>query len=103
MLKQSNITADQHLQENSIEKLTAKHILEHTTGIDLTVSSTLKKPSKNYTCFILRRFGLFLIIFRQKTEDEKLKSIFSQKTEDFLTADGSRIIRTSQNKTCIVF
>ena len=31
------------------------------TGIDLTVSSTLKKPSKNYTCFISRRFGLFLI------------------------------------------
>ena len=25
--------------------------LEHKTGIDLTVSSTLKKPSKNYTCF----------------------------------------------------
>jgi len=35
--------------------------LEHKTGIDLTVSSTLKKPSKNYTCFILRRFVLFLI------------------------------------------
>jgi len=36
-------------------------ILEHKTGIDLTVSSTLKKPSKNYTCFISRHFGLFLI------------------------------------------
>jgi len=31
--------------------------LEHKTGLDLTVSSTLKKPSKYYTCFILRRFG----------------------------------------------
>jgi len=35
-------------------------ILEHKTGIDLTVSLTLI-PSKNYTCFISRRFGLFLI------------------------------------------
>jgi len=35
--------------------------LEHKTGIDLTVSSTLKKPSKNYTCFISRRFGLLPI------------------------------------------
>ena len=27
----------------------------------ISVLSTLKKPSKNYTCFISRRFGLFLI------------------------------------------
>jgi len=40
--------------------------LEHKSGIDLTVSSTLKKPSKNYTCFI---------------------SFY------FLTEDGLRIIR----------
>jgi len=33
--------------------------LEHKIGIDFTVSSTLKQPSKNYTCFILRRFRLF--------------------------------------------
>jgi len=33
--------------------------LDHKTGIDLTVSSTLKKPSKNYTCFISKHFGLF--------------------------------------------
>jgi len=26
------------------------------------ISSTLKKPSKNYTCFISRPFGLFLIL-----------------------------------------
>ena len=38
--------------------------LEHKTGVDLTVSSTLKKPSKNYACFILRRFGLFLMTWR---------------------------------------
>jgi len=42
--------------------------LEHKTGIDLTVSSTLKKPSKNYTCFISRRFGLFLIHFQSKNK-----------------------------------
>jgi len=41
-------------------------ILKHKTGIDLTVSPTLKKPSKNYTCFILRRFGLFLIHLQSK-------------------------------------
>jgi len=36
--------------------------MDHKIEIDLTVVSlTLKKPSKNYTCFILRRFGLFLI------------------------------------------
>jgi len=42
--------------------------LEHKTGIDLTVSSTLKKPSKNYACFILRRFGLFLIHLQSKNK-----------------------------------
>jgi len=26
--------------------------LEHNIGIDLTVSSTLKKPSKDYTCAV---------------------------------------------------
>ena len=31
-------------------------------------SSTLKKPSKNYTCFILRRFGLFLIHLQSKNK-----------------------------------
>jgi len=41
---------------------------EHKIGIDLAVSSTLKKPSKNYTCFILRRFGLFLIHFQSKNK-----------------------------------
>ena len=31
-----------------------------------SVLSTLKKPSKNYTCYILRRFGLFLIDLQSK-------------------------------------
>jgi len=36
--------------------------------VNLTCSiwSTLKKPAKNYTCFILRRFGLFLIHLQSK-------------------------------------
>jgi len=45
----------------SLEYENTPFTLEHKTGIDLTVSLTLKKPSKNYTGFILRRFGLFLI------------------------------------------
>ena len=32
----------------------------------IVVSSTLKKPSKNYTCFISRCFGLFLIHLQSK-------------------------------------
>jgi len=36
----------------------AKKIIKN---IKISVSSTIKKPSKNYTCFISRRFGLFLI------------------------------------------
>jgi len=35
-----------------------------------TFSSTLKKPSKNYTCFISRRFGLFLIHLQSKNNQE---------------------------------
>jgi len=45
---------------------TKTYHLEHKIGVDLTVSSTLKKPSKNYTCFSLRRFGLFLIHLQSK-------------------------------------
>jgi len=45
-----------------------KKTFEHKTGIDLTVSSTLKKPSKNYTCFISRHFGLFLIHLQSKNK-----------------------------------
>jgi len=53
-------SVEQEIKTNCIR------ILEHKTGIDLTVSSILKKPSKNYTCFILRRFGLFLIHLQSK-------------------------------------
>jgi len=54
------------LQKNSF--CSQKQILdmEHKIGIDLTVSSTLKKPSKNYTCFVSRRFGSFLIHLQSK-------------------------------------
>jgi len=34
--------------------------LEYKIGIDLSFIKT-KKAFRNYTCFILRRFGLFLI------------------------------------------
>ena len=47
--------------------------------IYLTVSSTLKKSSKNYTCFILRRFGLS--IFSQKIKQHlAMLAIENQKT-----------------------
>jgi len=55
------------LSKRIILKNTSK-ILEHKTGIDLTVSSTLKMPSKNYACFISRRFGLFLIHLQSKNK-----------------------------------
>jgi len=42
--------------------------LDHKIGIDLTVSLTRKKALKNYTCYILRRFGLFLIHFQSKNK-----------------------------------
>jgi len=45
---------------NSYHKRISSESLEHKIWIGLTVSSTLKKTSKNYTCFILRRFGLLL-------------------------------------------
>jgi len=44
----------------------------------LSFSLTLKKPSKNYTCFILRRFGLFLIYLQSKKK---------------LSEDGLQLIR----------
>jgi len=50
----------------NLKNIKFNRTLEHKTGIDLTVSSTLKKPSNNYTCFILRRFGLFLIHLQSK-------------------------------------
>jgi len=42
--------------------------LDHEIGIDLTVSSILKKPSKDYACYILRCFRLFLIHLQSKNK-----------------------------------
>jgi len=44
----------------------------------LTVSSTLEKLSKYYTCFILRRFGLFLIHLQSKNK-AKLGNVSNSK------------------------
>ena len=56
------IVARVHLSCNSTQ------ILDHKIGIDLTVSSTLKNPSINYSCFVFRRFGLFLIHLQPKNK-----------------------------------
>jgi len=63
--------------------------LEHKIGIDLTVSSTLKKPSKNYivyTCFILRRFGLFLTHL-QSNNKATLGNASNTKPKDSVTQE----------------
>jgi len=55
------------------------HYLSHETRSikkkNTTALSTLKKPSKNYACFILRRFGLFLIhlLSKNKSKNNCLK------------------------------
>jgi len=50
--------------------------LEHKIGIDLTVSSTLKKPSKNYTCFILRHFWRAIYGFWRVKKKKKKFTVF---------------------------
>jgi len=60
--------------------------LDHKIGIDLTVSSTLKKPSRNYACFILRRFGLFLIHLQSKNK-ATLGSASNSKPKDSVTQE----------------
>jgi len=50
------------------------------------VSSALKKPSKNYTCFILRRFGLFLIHLQSKNK-VTLGSASNSKPKDSVTQE----------------
>jgi len=60
--------------------------LEHKIGIDLTVSSTLKKPSKNYTCFILRRLVLFLIHLQSKNK-ATLANASNSKPKDSVTQE----------------
>jgi len=53
---------------------------------DLTVSSTLKKPSKNYTRFTLRRFGLFLIHLQSKNK-ATLGNASNSKPKDSVTQE----------------
>jgi len=50
------------------------------------VSSTLKKPSKIYTCLILRRFGLFLIQLQSKNK-AKLGNASNSKQKDSVTQE----------------
>jgi len=50
------------------------------------LSSTLKKPSKNNTCFILRRFGLFLIHLQSKNK-VTLGSASNSKPKDSITQE----------------
>jgi len=59
--------------------------LEHKTGIDLTVSSTLKKPSKNYTCFILRHFWRAIYGFWRVKKKKKNLRFLTCHFDVFLT------------------
>jgi len=64
--------------------------MEHKTGIDLTVSSTLKKPSKNYTCFFSRRFGLFLIHLQSENK-ATLGNVSNSKPQGFVTQEETML------------
>jgi len=74
--------------------------LEHKTGIDLTVSPTLKKPSKNYTCFISRRFGLFLIHLQSENKAtlEHVSSLVRGGLKFCEAATGKKSLKTLQSK-----
>ena len=61
------------------------------------VSSTLKKPSKNYTCFILRRFGLFLIHLQSKNK-ARLANASNSKPKDCDARNSSVTQKTSKAK-----
>ena len=61
------------------------------------VSSTLKKPSKNYTCFILRRFGLFLIHLQSKNK-ATLGNAGNSKPKDSDARNNSVMQKTSKAK-----
>ena len=56
------------------------------TGLDLSVSSTLKMPSNNYTCFIMRRFGLVLIHLQSKNK-ATLGNASNSKPKDSVTQE----------------
>jgi len=51
--KKSPLPFQKFRQETFLLGLTKFNVLEHKIGIDLTVSLTLKKPSKNYTFLLL--------------------------------------------------
>jgi len=59
---------------------------KNTIGIDLTVSSTLKMPSNNYTCIILRRFGLVSIHLQSKNK-ATLGNASNSKAKDSVTQE----------------
>jgi len=54
--------------------------------MDLTLSSTLKKPSKSSTFFILRRFVLFIIHLQSKNT-EALGNAINSKPKDSVTQE----------------
>ena len=72
-------------------------VLEHKIGIDFTVSSTLKTPSKNYICFILRRFGLFLIHLQSKIK-ATLGNASNSKPKDSVTQEITVWRKRRQNQ-----
>jgi len=76
-------------------------ILEHKIKKDLTISSTLKKPSKNYTCFILRLFGLFLIHLQSKNK-ATLRNASNSKPKDSVMQEITvwRKRHQKQNQDC---
>jgi len=53
------------------------------------ISSTLKEPLQNYTCFILRRFGLFLIHLQSKNKTT-LGNASNSKPKDSVTQKMSK-------------
>ena len=74
------------LETTKVQKQkTSLKSLEHKIGIDITVSSTLKMPSKNYT-FFLRRFGLLLIHLQSKNK-ATLGNASNSKSKDSVTQE----------------
>jgi len=51
-------------------------------------SLTLEKPSKNYTCIVLRRFGLFLIHLQSK--NKATRNVSNSKPKRFVTHKMSK-------------
>ena len=77
--------------------------LEQKTEINL-VSSTLKKPSKNYTCFISTLFGLFLIHLQSKIKQhlamsaiQNHKALWRRKRQCCDTKDVKRKPKTASH------